>query len=163
MNEFSGSIHIKKKEKKRIEKEYVEFSARHAVPPLIAFILMTIAVGVVGGISWQLWLLHIPSLQFFTLVVWYLILFLGVILWRALYHRRIELYPAKIVVYDIFMKSELVLTNIIGYHYVNENTVLLKHRSDKGATKLHLDVDGRQHLEQWLQEGFLNLDTLNEL
>ena len=161
MNNISGSIHTKKKEKKRIVKEYVEFSAHHAVPPVIALILMLIGIGVIGGISWQLWLLELPWLQVFSVIVWYALVLVGVILWRSLYHRRVELYPSKIIVYDIFAKSELILTNIIGYHYKNDSVVELKHRSSKGSTKIHLDVDGRQHLEQWLQNGFLDLDTIN--
>jgi len=161
MKNFTASVHIKKKEKKRIEKEYVEFSSHHAVPPLIAAILMVLGMGVLGLISWQLWQMGNSSLQIFLLGAWYLVALLGVILWRSLYHRRIEVYPSKIVVYDIFSKSELQLTNIIGYRYKNSSTLLFKHRGDKRSTKIHLDVDARQHLEQWIRDSFTDLDAIS--
>ena len=161
MNNFSGSIHTKKKVQKQIKRDYALFSSHRAVPPVIAIILLLVGVGATGLVSWQLWSLGSMFLQVFSLVVWYIIALLGVILWRSLYHRRIELYPNKIVVYDIFSKSEVVLTNILGYYYTNPNMVFLKHRSSKGATKLHLEVEGRQHLEQWLREGFVNIENLS--
>ena len=158
MEELVASVHIKKK--KKDTREYVEFAPQHAVPPILALLFVVAGMALLGFLSYQVWNLGIEALRMLASGLWGIVAILGIVLWRSLYHRRVCLYPARVVVYGIVVKHEMLISNIRGFRYKNPNTILLKHRLDKGYTAMHLDVRGRQYLEEWVQKGFTDLDKI---
>lgn len=158
-DEFFGSIHTKK-EKKIDKREYLEFTPQHAVPPVLAYIFVMGGIALMGVVSYQVWEMGIEALKIVAVAMWCIITFMGMILWRALYRRKVRVYPAKVVVYGIFLTNELLISNIMGFKYLNPNNLYLKHRHNSGKTLVNLEVNGRQYLEDWIQTGFTDLGKL---
>lgn len=158
-DEFFGSIHTKKE--KIDKREYLEFTPHHAVPPILAYIFVMGGIALLGAVSYQVWEMGIQSLKIIAVGMWCVVTFMGMILWRALYRRKVRVYPAKVVAFGIFLKSELNISNIMGFKYINPNNLYLKHRHNRGKTLINLEVNGRQYLEDWIQNGFTNLAELD--